>query len=207
MLRVGLTGGIASGKSTVARMFESLGAGLVDTDVIAREVVAEGQPGLASVRAEFGPTVLASDGSLDRRAMRRLVFSDPGARSQLEALLHPLIRAETLRQLAALEAPYAIIAVPLLVESGFDALVDRVLVVDCPEEIQRSRLEARDNIGSAEAEAMMRAQIPRDARLAAADDVIDNGRDLAHSLSQVQALDALYRSLRGVCRAQPSRAE
>jgi dephospho-CoA kinase len=207
MLRVGLTGGVASGKSTVARMFEELGAGLVDTDVIAREMVAPGSAGLKAVSDSFGPDILEPGGALDRAAMRRRVFADPAARRQLEAILHPLIRSETLRQLDAMTAPYAIVAVPLLIETGFAALVDRILVVDCPEALQRERLETRDRITSAEADAMMQAQLSRQARLAAADDVIDNSGDLDSTRQQVRNLHRRYLDLQEVCRAQRSPAE
>lgn len=207
MLRVGLTGGIASGKSTVLAMFSELGAGVVDTDLIARDVVAPGQPGLDSIREAFGPRFLTTRGELDRAAMRHLVFADPSARARLEALLHPLIRAETLRRLDALEAAYALVAVPLLIETGFRSLVDRVLVVDCPEDIQLARLETRDRITPPEARAMLRAQASRAARLAAADDVIDNSRDLAHTRAQVHALHERYLALTKVCPAPRARAE
>lgn len=207
MLRVGLTGGIASGKSTVLAMFCELGAGIVDTDLIARDVVAPGQPGLDSIRDTFGPQFLTARGELDRAAMRRHVFADPSARARLEALLHPLIRRETLRQLDALETPYALVAVPLLIETGFRTLVDRVLVVDCPEVVQLARLEARDRIPPREARSMLLAQASRAARLAAADDVIDNSLDLEHARAQVLALHERYLALTKVCPAPQARAE
>jgi dephospho-CoA kinase len=195
VLTVGLTGGVASGKSTVADLFVRRGAGLVDTDVIAREVVAPGEPGLQAVRAAFGDAVLDESGALDRRKLRALVFADAEQRRRLEALLHPLIRARTLAALGALEAPYAIVAVPLLVETGFGALVDRVLVVDCPEAIQIERLTQRDGLSRAEAESMLRAQSDRAARLQAADDVIDNGGSLDATERQVDRLHERYSNL------------
>ena len=135
-LTVGLTGGIASGKSLVADMFVQLGVPVVDTDVVARQVVEPGSDGLAAVREAFGNEVIDDHGVLDRRHMRTLIFASPTRRRQLEAILHPLIRAETLGQLAAIHGPYGLVVVPLLAETGFAQLVDRVLVVDCPPELQ-----------------------------------------------------------------------
>lgn len=214
MLTVGLTGGIASGKSTVARMFEALGAGIIDTDVIAREVVEPGEPALAEIRAAFGDDVIDADGRLDRRRLRDRVFADASARKQLERILHPRIRARVLERLAdaARESttapPYVIVVVPLLVETGFGALVDRVLVVDCPVEIQRRRLLAREGVGEREANAMIAAQVDRQTRLDAADDVVDNSGDIADTREQVERLHARYLSLAGdVCPPDRGRAE
>jgi dephospho-CoA kinase len=191
-LVVGLTGGIASGKSAVAAMFVALGAGLVDTDVVAREVVAPGEPGLAAVRNAFGPGILRASGELDRAALRSLIFADPAKRHRLESLLHPLIRAETLRKLRGIAAPYALVAVPLLVETDFGRLVDRVLVVDCPEQVQLERLLRRDAIPHAEALAMLRAQTDRASRLKAAHDVIDNSGTREATRAQVEQLHRRY---------------
>jgi dephospho-CoA kinase len=208
MLKIGLTGGVASGKSFVAELFAELGAGLVDTDVAARAVVEPGQPALDEIRAAFGPAVIRSDGRLDRRALRRLVFADQEARRRLEAILHPRIRARALEQLGRLETPYAIIVVPLLVETDFGALVDRVLVVDCPVETQLRRLMARDGIDEPLARAMIDAQADRSARLAAADDVVDNGGDAAATRAQVERLHRFYLSLAtDVCPSNRGRAE
>ena len=192
MLRVGLTGGIASGKSTVARLFADLGAAIVDTDVIAREVVAPGEPGLEAVVAEFGAAVLTPGGELDRGSLRRIVFRDAARRQALEAILHPLIRARTLRAISLLDVPYALLVVPLLLETGFAELVDRILVVDCPEAVQRQRLMRRDRADAAEVEAILAAQLDRGSRLARADDVIDNGGSLAATRAQVATLHARY---------------
>lgn len=191
-LIVGLTGGIASGKSFVASMFVKLGAPLIDTDVVAREVVAPGEPGLGAVLAAFGPKVLRSTGELDRAALRSIVFADDALRRKLEALLHPLIRARTLAKLAETEAPYALVAVPLLVETDFAALVDRVLVVDCPESTQLERLIKRDAIPRTEALAMVRAQADRATRLQAAHDVIDNSGTVDATRRQVEQLHRRY---------------
>ncbi len=211
MLRVGLTGGIATGKSLVTRLFEQLGALVVDADVVAREVVAPGEPALAEIGAAFGPGVIAGDGSLDRRALRNIVFADADARRRLEAILHPRIRKRVLERLDAFErggAAYGIAAVPLLVETDFGALVDRVLVVDCPRATQRRRLMARDGMSGQQADAMIEAQTDRATRLAAADDVVDNGGDEAATRSQVERLHGLYLSLStDVCPPNSGRAE
>lgn len=195
MLRVGLTGGIASGKSAVADLFVERGAALVDTDLIAREVVAPGEPGLEAVRQRFGDAVLDAHGGLDRARMRTIVFADPERRRDLEQILHPLIRTRTLRAMDAAQAPYVIAAVPLLVETDFARLVDRVLVVDCPEEIQMERLVRRDGIDGIKARSMLQAQIGRAERLAAADDVIDNSGTLDATRDQVDALHERYLAL------------
>ena len=192
---MGLTGGVASGKSAVTGMFAKRGVPIVDTDLIAREVVAPGEPGLTAVREAFGEEVLTATGELDRRKLREIVFADEAQRRRLEGILHPLIRARTLERLRSLEAPYAIVAVPLLVETGFGKLVDRVLVVDCPEEVQLARLMARDSLTREQATAMIRAQTDRATRLAAADDVIDNGGDLVVTERQVEQLHRKYLEL------------
>lgn len=194
-LVVGLTGGIASGKSLVAGMFVKLGAALVDTDVVAREVVQPGEPGLAAVAAEFGPSVLTAAGELDRRALRSRVFEDETERRKLETLLHPLIRARTLAKLAEIEAPYALVAVPLLVETDFGEIVDRILVVDAPESVQLERLMRRDATPRAEALAMLRAQADRATRLKAAHDVIDNSGTIDATRRQVELLHRSYLDL------------
>jgi dephospho-CoA kinase len=195
LLTVGLTGGIASGKSAVAAMFAELGAQLIDTDLLAREVVEPGEPGLDAVRAAFGTEVVTATGQLDRGALRSVVFKDEGERRRLESILHPLIRARTLRRLGELEGPYAIVAVPLLVETDFGSLVDRVLVVDCPEQIQLDRLMERDRLPRGEALAMLRAQADRATRLKAAHDVIDNSGSREASRRQVEQLHRRYLEL------------
>jgi dephospho-CoA kinase len=191
-LVVGLTGGIASGKSLVGAMFVKLGAALIDTDQVARDVVAPGEPGLAAVAAEFGPGVLAPSGELNRRALRSLVFADDAKRQRLEAILHPLIRSRVRTKLAELEVPYALVAVPLLVETSFGELVDRILVVDCPESLQLERLIKRDAIPKEEALAMVRAQTDRATRLKAAHDVIDNSGTADATRRQVDLLNRRY---------------
>lgn len=190
--RIGLTGGIASGKSTVAGMFAELGVPVIDTDLVAREVVAPGSPALAEIVAAFGGEVLTPDGRLDRAALRARVFADPADRHRLESILHPRIRQRTLEIAARTGGPYQLIVVPLLLESGFTELVDQVVVVDCPEADQRQRLQARDQARPPEAERMMAAQTSREARLAAADAVIDNSGSIAATREQVAALHARY---------------
>ncbi len=193
MYRVGLTGGIASGKTTVSRLFAALGVPIIDSDEIARDVVAPGTAGLAAIAARFGADVLQPDGSLDRRRLRELVFADPAARRDLEAITHPAIRAEMDRRSALAGGPYQMLAIPLLVEGGAArGRVDRVLVVDCPEDVQIRRVMARDHSTEAQARAVLAAQVSRATRLAAADDVIVNDGDLAGLRRQVETLHARY---------------
>lgn len=190
---IGLTGGIASGKSAVAERFAALGAEVVDTDALAREVVAPGSEGLAEVVAAFGAGVLDASGGLDRGAMRARVFADDAARRQLESLLHPRIEALARERIAASEAAYVVLVVPLLLESGWDRLVDRVLVVDAPEALQRERLRQRDGTTDDEARGILASQHDRATRLAAADDVIRNSGDLEELDAAVARLDRQYR--------------
>ena len=194
-LRVALTGGIASGKSTVADLFAARGVPVIDTDLIAREVVEPGTPALAAVVEAFGPEVLGADGRLDRRRMRERIFGDASARRRLEGILHPAIRAEMARRSLAAGGPYQVLVIPLLAEGGRRDHVDRVLLVDVPEELQVERLMRRDGVSREQAAASLGAQAGRAARLAIADDVILNtGRadDLDH---EVTALDGKYRKL------------
>lgn len=196
-LKIGLTGGIASGKSTVADMFAELGIPVIDTDVIARDLVMPGLPALAEIRERFGEGVIDGSGNLDRAAMRKLVFSNDQARRDLEAILHPRIGAETRRQSTEANGPYQVIVVPLLLESQLRQFVDRVLVVDCSEETQIRRLTARDTESAEQARRILAAQASRQDRLAIADDVIRNDRDLAHLRDQVLQLDRKYRQEAG----------
>lgn len=175
MLVVGLTGGIGAGKSTVAELFSGMGATVIDTDVIARALVEPGQPALREIQAAFGDAVIAPDGALDRAALRRTVFADASARQQLEAILHPRIRRAVETELGHAHSAYALVVIPLLVETGdYRDLVDRVLVVDCPEATQVARVMARNALSHDEAAAILAAQASRNARLAAADDIIEN---------------------------------
>lgn len=194
MLRVGLTGGIGSGKSTAADMFARRGVPVVDTDVIAREVVAPGEPALEEIVRAFGREVLDRDGRLDRPGLRRRVFDDPEARRRLEAILHPRIRAAVQARLAAIDAPYCLVVVPLLVETNFD-LVDRVLVVDVDEARQLERASARDRAAPDAVRRIIGSQSGRAARLARADDVITNNGTLEDLERQVERLHARYLEL------------
>jgi dephospho-CoA kinase len=188
-LRIGLTGGIASGKSTVAQRFLELGVPVIDADAAARAVVAPGQPGLSQVLERFGDGVLTQNGELDRRALRNLIFSDPGSRRDLEAILHPLIRAEMDQNAEKTQGPYIVMAIPLLVEGGQSDRVDRVLVVDVDEAAQLQRLMARDGGSIEQARAILASQAGRSARLAAADDVLLNSGTVPDLR---QALDHLH---------------
>jgi dephospho-CoA kinase len=193
--RVALTGGIASGKSAVADLFAALGVPVIDTDVIAREVVEPGQPALAEVVAAFGTEVLDATGRIDRRRMRERIFADPDARRRLEAILHPAIRAEMARQSLAARGPYQVLVIPLLTEGGSRDHVDRVLLVDVPEELQIERLMMRDGVTLEQARASLNAQATRAERLAMADDVVRNSGRVDELREAVAALDARYRRL------------
>ena len=192
MYRVGLTGGVASGKSTVAKIFRGFGVPIIDTDELARDVVEPGQPPLERLVERFGPSILTADGHLDRPALRTIVFSDPMARADLEALIHPAIGAAVESRSAASGGPYQILVIPLLVEKNLASELDRVLVVDCEEELQLKRLRARDGSTLAEARAILAAQASRSARLEAAHDVIKNDGALGALQAQASALHALY---------------
>ena len=204
VLRIGLTGGIASGKTLIANMFSQLGVPVIDTDDIARQVVEPGQPALNEIVTEFGPEVLDASGRLDRGRVREIVFSEESRRARLESILHPRIRELTLAASAAAGGPYQILVVPLLIESGFDSLVDRILVADLPEALQRDRLISRDAETPAQASRMMSAQLSRAQRLEAADDVIDNSGTPEDTRAQV---DALHRKYLQICGDAPGRAE
>jgi dephospho-CoA kinase len=195
VFRVGLTGGIASGKSTAAGFFSALGVPILDSDTIAREVVEPGQPPLERLVERFGASILTPDGHLDRPALRNIVFSDPRARADLEALTHPAIGAAMEARSATAGGPYQILVIPLLVEKNLSSHVDRVLVVDCDEALQVSRLRQRDGSTREHAEAILKAQAPRAARLEAADDVISNDADVDSVRKQVAALHARYLEL------------
>lgn len=195
MLRVGLTGGIASGKTLIADEFAALGVNVQDTDVIARELVEPGTPALQQITAAFGAEILNDNGSLDRRALRDRVFADADRRRQLEGILHPAIRAELLARAQTATGLYQLFVVPLLVESGMAALCDRVLCIDCPSEVQLRRLVERDGETEASAKRILAAQASREKRIAAAHDVLLNVGTKAHATGQVALLDRLYRWL------------
>jgi dephospho-CoA kinase len=192
-LVVGLTGGIGSGKSAAAEEFQRLGATVVDTDVIARELTEPGGAAMPHIRALFGDAFIAPSGAMDRKAMRDRVFADPAAKQALESLLHPMIRAEAERRIAAAAGPYVVYVVPLLIESKEPRRrAERILVVDVPEEVQVARVASRSGLAAAEVRAIMAAQASRAERRAAADDVIDNAGSLDALREQVRALHSRY---------------
>lgn len=195
-LVIGLTGGIGSGKSAAAEEFARLGATVVDTDAIAHELTGAGGAAIAAVRALFGEEFIDATGAMDRRKMRERVFADPDAKRRLEALLHPLIREESQRRIAAAPAPYVVHVVPLLIEStDYRRRVDRVLVVDCPEVLRLARVRARSGLGEDEVRRIFAAQATSAERRAAADDLIDNGGSLEQLHAQVRALHRRYLAL------------
>jgi len=191
-LRVALTGGIASGKTTVADLFGRLGVPVIDTDVIAREIVEPGQPALAQVVAAFGEGILEADGRLDRRRMRERIFGDRAAKQRLEAILHPAIRAEMERQSRAARGSYQILVIPLLTEGGRRDHIDRILLVDAPEETQIRRLMLRDGVSREQAQVSLNAQATRAERLTMADDVIRNIGRVAELEERVGELHREY---------------
>jgi len=195
-LRIGLTGGIASGKSTAAQRFSELGVPVIDADQASRAVVAPGTPGLLKVIERFGRAVQGSDGTLDRRSLRNLIFSDAAARADLNAILHPLIRAQMQVEMASAVGPYVVLAIPLLIEGGSArAGVDRILVIDVDEAVQIQRLTARDGCTPDEARAVLEAQASRDARRSAADDILANTGTLVELQQGVDRLHEHYLDL------------
>jgi dephospho-CoA kinase len=190
---IGLTGGIGSGKTTVANLFGERGAALIDTDAIAHQLTTPGGAAIDAIRAGFGDEFIGADGAMDRARMRAHVFADAGARKRLEAVLHPLIRSETARAAQEARGDYLIFVVPLLVESQqWRTRTSRILVVDCSEEVQIARVMQRNGMVRTQVEAIMAAQATRAERLAAADDVIENNGDTAALLPQIERLHALY---------------
>lgn len=202
MLIIGLTGGIGSGKSTVAQRFAELGIPVIDADIISRELVSPGQPALEEIAQQFGADILLPSGELDRAQLRQLVFSQPNARKKLEAILHPRVRAEVHRRVAALQdsnppPAYCILCVPLLIESGWQDLVQRILVVDTDRERQIQRTQQRDQLSRQQINAIIDSQADRDTRLAAADDIITNTGDLQALQAQIESLYQRYLQLAG----------
>lgn len=193
---VGLTGGIGSGKSAAAQVFGDLGATVIDTDALAHELTAPGGRAIELIRSAFGADYITAEGALARAQMRELVFADAAKKGALEAILHPLIRTRSEELARNARGPYVILMVPLLIESGdFRRRCRRILVVDCPEELQLIRVMARSGIAAAQVRAIMANQLARNVRLAAADDVIDNSLDLAHLRRQAEALHLRYAQL------------
>lgn len=192
---VGLTGGVASGKSAVAQSFQSLGVPVIDTDRLAREVVRPGSEALAELVDAFGEHILTEDGELDRRCMRETVFADEAARRRVETILHPRIANRLEQRLEQVDAPYCVVAIPLLVEAGWTGRVDRILVVDVPESMQVSRVMDRDGIDAQAAQKMLQAQSTREERLEVADDVLDNTGDMEDLDALVGRLHAAYTAI------------
>ncbi|WP_026957917.1 dephospho-CoA kinase [Aliagarivorans taiwanensis] len=192
---VGLTGGIASGKTAVSDYLAELGIPVVDADVVARQVVEPGQPALVSIAQHFGHELIQADGSLDRAALRQRIFNNHQEKQWLEALLHPLIRTTIRKQLDDAQGPYKLLVAPLLLENGLESMVDRVLVIDAPVDAQLNRGAARDNNSREQIEQIVAAQLPREQRVAKADDVICNDRDLEHLQKQTLALHQRYLEL------------
>ena len=196
---IGLTGGIGSGKSAAADAFARHGAAIVDTDVIAHQLTAPHGAAIPAISAAFGPVILRPDGALDRDAMRQRIFANAGEREKLENILHPLIRQQSdqlIQTAMAQGAPYIVLVVPLLVESGnYRDRVDRIVVVDCSEDTQISRVMARNQRSESEVRAILAAQVSRDQRLAVADDILNNDQDLLHLHRQIDMLNAKFRKI------------
>lgn len=195
MFVVALTGGIGSGKTTVADQLAELGAGVIDTDQLSRELTATGSPSLDRIAVEFGPGILQPDGSLDRAALRQQVFQDASARTRLEAILHPRIKRRMLERMAELDTPYAVLVVPLLFETGQETLADRILVVDVPESVQVERVSRRSGLSEGEIRRIIASQMSRQERVARADDLIDNAGGAAELDPQIRRLHDCYLNL------------
>ena len=195
MLKIGLTGGIGCGKSTVTRLFAELNVPVIDADEIAHQLVEKGQPALTQIANAFGPSVLTNDGSLNRRQLKELIFTDNQNKQTLEAILHPLVYQSIERSVEKLNAPYCIISIPLLIETKKTASVDRILVVDCPVETQIARVKSRDQLSDANIKAIIANQVSRAVRISKADDLIDNSEIESGLAERVKKLHNLYLSL------------
>lgn len=195
MLKIGLTGGIGCGKTTVAQLFASLGVPVIDADAIAHGLVQPGQPALGEIRQIWGEGILNGDGSLNRGRLRAIVFADTMAKQKLEGILHPLVLLTMQTALKALAAPYCVLCIPLLFEANMTHLADRVLVIDCPEETQVSRVKARDRLPAAQIQAIMASQVSRAYRIAHADDLLENMESNDKLAEQVKKLHNLYLSI------------
>ena len=194
-LRIGLTGGIGSGKSEASRHFARLGATVIDTDLIARELVEPGQPALSNIVEAFGPDIIGPGGQLDRGQLRTRVFADTAQRAQLEAILHPPIRERAIALSEQATGPYCVLVIPLLAETGADYPLDRILVIDAPDKLQRERIAARDGLSQAEIKAILASQASRAQRLAIADDVVVNDTTPEHLHREIERLHRFYSDL------------
>ena len=192
MLKIGLTGGIGSGKTTVTRLFADFNIPIIDADIIAHQLVEPGQPALARIQSTFGQQVINPDGSLNRSELRNIVFADANLKQKLEAILHPLILRKIQAEAEALNAPYCIISIPLLFETGMDRWVDRILVIDCPVETQISRVKHRDGLSEETIRTIIASQASRELRNTQADDLIDNSQSNSQLAEQVKTLHNLY---------------
>ncbi len=192
MLVIGLTGGIGSGKTAASDYLASKGISVVDADLAARVVVEPGQPALEAIRQRFGDGVMQADGTLDRRALRDIVFADSSARKDLEAITHPAIGEEIVRQLRASTSPYTLLVSPLLLESSQHKLANRILLIDVPEAVQLSRTASRDKVAEAQVKAIIAAQMPREEKRRRADDIVMNDADLASLHQQLDAIHETY---------------
>ncbi len=195
MLKIGLTGGIGCGKSTVSTLFEELGIPVIDADIIARDLVTPGTPALTQLEQVFGKQIILQDGTLNRPKLRDVVFSDPQQKKQLESILHPLIYARIKQELKLLNCAYCILSIPLLLETKMTDLVDRILVVDCPVETQIERVNQRDGLSRERVISIIASQISREQRLTSADDIIDNSKSPSQLAEQVKKLHNLYLKL------------
>jgi len=194
MLKIGLTGGIGSGKSTVAKLFEDLGIPVIDADVIAHQLVELGQPALVSIAKQFGKNILTQSGSLNRERLREIIYSNATQKKNLEAILHPLVYDQIQYQIDSLSSPYCLICIPLLVETQMEHFVDRILVIDCSVEDQFSRVKNRDRLSDNRINSIIASQASRNDRLAVADDIIDNANGTQVLAEQVKKLHNLYMS-------------
>ncbi len=195
MLKIGLTGGIGSGKTTAANLFHELGIPVIDADNIAHTLVSKGQPALREIVRNFGAAILDEDGSLDRDKLRDIIFSSPSQKKLLESILHPLVYKEMQRQMDSMDRPYVILSIPLLLETGMQHLVDRILVIDCPVEIQFERVKQRNGLTDDRIASIIGAQIPRTKRISAADDIVNNSGSTSKLAEQIKKLHNLYISL------------
>ena len=192
MLKIGLTGGIGSGKSTVSKIFQQINIPVIDADEIAHQLVAVGQPALTKIQQEYGSNILNPDGTLNRKQLKELIFSDDLQKQKLEAILHPLIYQSIQKQINALNTPYCIICIPLLFEADMTNLVDRILVVDCPVEVQIKRLLKRDNMTIERIQSIIDSQVSQAFRKKMADDLIDNNKNNENLADQIKKLHNYY---------------